>query len=75
MIKDGRKIGSIFVYVITAIFYIATMVISNKSVSENLDGCHGFRRSHVILFIIICVIMVAGCFLNIASIECVKKSL
>ena len=66
--KVLKNWGVIFLYAVAAILYIVTMVVSYKSVSENLDGGHGFKSGHVIVFIIICVIMVTGCIQNVSSI-------
>lgn len=68
MKQSGKRIGGIFIYAVTAILYIVTMAVSYKSVSRNLDGGHGFKSGHAIVFIIICAIMVAGCIQNIVSI-------
>lgn len=68
MKQSSKKLGGIIIYAVTAILYIVTMAFSYKSVSENLDGWHGFKSGHAIVFIIICTIMVAGCIQNIASI-------
>lgn len=59
---------SVSLYVVTAILYVVTMAISFKSVSNNLDGWHGFKSGHVMIFILIGVFMIAGCINNMIGI-------
>lgn len=65
MLKKNH-IGNI-VYVVTAILYFITIFISYKSVSANLDGWHGFRSEHAIVFVIICALMIVLCIHNAVS--------
>lgn len=67
MNKNNKNLLAIGIYAIIAILCFATMIISCESVSENLDGFHGCKSEHVILFIIICLLLVGSCIYNIIS--------
>ncbi len=67
MTRNNKNSLAIGIYAITAILYFITMIISCKSVSENLDGWHGFKSGHVSVFIIICLLLIGGCLYNITG--------
>lgn len=61
MNKIGKNVLGIIIYTITAIISVITLITSYGSVGENLDGWHGFKSGHAIIFAIICLIIVCGC--------------
>lgn len=61
--KKYRLFGSI-TYAVTAILCVLTIVVSYGFVSENLDGWHGFKSGHAIIFAVVCIFLIVGCILN-----------
>lgn len=65
--KKATKIIGIITYIATAIFAIISTITEYNSVSENLDGMHGFKSSHALFFVLLCIIISAGCIYNVFS--------
>lgn len=66
--KKITNVLSIAIYALTAIVYIVTLVINYGSVSESLDGFHGFSGGHAIIFAVICVALAVACAVIIVRI-------
>ncbi len=65
--KKAAKIIGVFTYIATAILVIISIITEYNSVSENLDGMHGFKSSHALIFALLCIIIIAGCVYNAFS--------
>lgn len=67
MKRTMEKRLTITVYLVLAIMYIATIWISFQSVSNNLNGWHGFTSTYAVIFVFIAIILLTSCIHIIMS--------
>lgn len=65
--KKASKATGIILYAVNAVLFLFTLIINYKSVSENLDGFHGFSSEHAMVFAILCLILMAFCIYILIS--------
>lgn len=61
--KKVNYVGVVF-YVITSFISLITIFMEYGSVSRNLDGMRDFNSGHAMIFVIICLAIIAVCIYN-----------